>query len=72
MNLPLLAIEIATLPSPHGEFRVKLGRFNGVVVSASPEYEDVKNLAARSGIPFRTLYADFAARAAALLDGGKP
>ena len=49
--------------------RVKIGRWQGRAITASPEYEDCLKLADAAGIPVRTVYAAAAdaARAAGFL-----
>jgi len=48
---------VLELESELGAFRVKVGSYNGRVVSAAPEYEDVKRIAAEKALPFRQVYA---------------
>lgn len=48
-----LAREHATVQTPHGPIRVKLGRLAGRVVQAWPEYDDCVAAAARTGAPLR-------------------
>jgi uncharacterized protein (DUF111 family) len=45
-----------TVSTPWGAVRIKVGRRNGEVVQASPEYEDVRTAAAGSGVPFREVH----------------
>jgi len=52
-----LAREHATVQTPFGPVRVKVGRRGGRVVTASPEYEDCRRLAAERGVGFREVYA---------------
>jgi hypothetical protein len=53
----ILARESKTVDTPWGAIRVKVGSRGGVVLTASPEHEDLKEAAARSGIPLRDLHA---------------
>ena len=55
--------EIVDLKTPLGTVKVKLGRLNGKIVHAAPEYESCKSLAAMAGAPLAEVYA--AARRAA-------
>ena len=52
-----LAREHATVQTAFGPVRVKVGRRGGRVVTASPEYEDCRRLAAERGVGFREVYA---------------
>jgi len=52
-----LAREHATVQTPYGEVRVKVGRRGGKVVTASPEFEDCRRLAAERGVALREVYA---------------
>jgi hypothetical protein len=52
-----LAREHATVQTAFGPVRVKVGRRGGRVVTASPEYEDCRRLAAERGAGFREVYA---------------
>lgn len=47
--------------------RIKLGLLDGVVVTATPEFEDVASVAASTGRPQREVMADAAAAASVLL-----
>jgi hypothetical protein len=68
--------EIVEAEGPYGIFHVKVGRFRGRVVSAAPEYEDARRIAAEAGEAFRTVYSRLAAAADAFLakpgGGAKP
>ncbi len=48
--------EYHTVETRWGNVRVKLGRFGGELVSASPEYEDLRTVAARSGQPLKEVH----------------
>jgi hypothetical protein len=52
-----LAREHATVETAFGPVRVKVGRRCGRVVTASPEYEDCRRLAAERGVALREVYA---------------
>ena len=47
--------EILEVPTEWGPVRVKAGRLNGEIVNLSPEYEDLREIALRSGQPLKTL-----------------
>ncbi|MCX7597513.1 MAG: nickel pincer cofactor biosynthesis protein LarC [Armatimonadetes bacterium] len=57
--------EMATVETPYGAVRVKIGRLRGRVVTAQPEYRDCAELAHRSSVTVREVYA------AALAAAGK-
>ena len=48
--------EFLTVKLPQGEVTVKLGRLDGNVVQAAPEFESCKQLAARAGVPLKQIY----------------
>ena len=47
-----------------------MGLLGGRVVSATPEHDDVAQLASRTGVPLRPLYEEAAAAARALRYAG--
>jgi pyridinium-3,5-bisthiocarboxylic acid mononucleotide nickel chelatase len=49
--------EFIRAKTPRGEVVVKVGRLNGKVIQAAPEYESCKILAARKRIPLKVVYA---------------
>ena len=49
--------EISTLDTTMGEVQVKLGRLNGKVIQASPEYESCRELALKKGVALKDVYA---------------
>ena len=49
--------EVVTIDTPLGQVRVKLGRLNGEVVQAAPEYESCREVAAKAGVPLKAVYA---------------
>ena len=53
-----------------GTVRVKVGLLDGRVVSATPEHDDVAELAAGTGLPVRVLYEEAVAAARALRYAG--
>lgn len=48
--------EFATVKTRFGKVTVKLGKLNGKVVQAAPEYESCKKLAAQNKVPLRRVY----------------
>jgi len=52
-----LCREVVTVETPLGQVRVKLGRLNGEVVQAAPEYESCREVAAKAGVPLKAVYA---------------
>jgi pyridinium-3,5-bisthiocarboxylic acid mononucleotide nickel chelatase len=52
-----LARELVKVATPYGEATVKLGRLDGQVVQAAPEFEVCKTLADRAGVPLKDVYA---------------
>ena len=48
--------ELATVKTPYGEVTVKLGKLNGKVLHATPEFESCKKLAAGANVPLKRVY----------------
>jgi uncharacterized protein (TIGR00299 family) protein len=48
--------EFSRVKTPLGEITVKIGRLNGKVVQAAPEFESCKKLAARAKVPLKRIY----------------
>ncbi len=48
--------ELVTVPTPHGSVTVKVGRLDGKVLQAAPEFEPCKKLAAQAGVPLKEVY----------------
>jgi uncharacterized protein (TIGR00299 family) protein len=48
--------EFVTVPTPHGEVTVKLGRLDGRVVQAAPEFESCKKVAEQAGVPLKEVH----------------
>ena len=48
--------EFTKIKTPFGEVTVKIGRLNGKVVQAVPEFESCKKLAVRAKIPLKRIY----------------
>ncbi len=51
----ILARDLVPVATPWGEVRVKVGRRGGALVTAAPEYEDLKKLARSAGLPIKEL-----------------
>jgi hypothetical protein len=51
-----LVREFAVVDTPFGPLKVKLGKLDGQVVQASPEYESCKMLAQQAGVPLKQIY----------------
>ena len=50
--------EIITLQTKYGSVRFKLARWEGRLVNLSPEYEDCKKWAIRTGIPLKDIFEE--------------
>lgn len=48
--------EFVKVPTAYGEITVKLGRLNGQVVQAAPEFESCRAAAERTGAPLKAIY----------------
>jgi uncharacterized protein (TIGR00299 family) protein len=48
--------EFTTVNTPYGDVQVKLGRLDGRVVQAAPEYESCKRAAEEAGVPLKQVY----------------
>ena len=53
--------EFADVKTSFGEVTVKIGRLNGKVVQAAPEFESAKKLAVKSRVPVKKIYEAVAA-----------
>jgi hypothetical protein len=51
-----LVREFAVAPTPYGEVQVKLGKLDGRIVQAAPEYESCQALAALAKVPLKAVY----------------
>ena len=63
----VLARSFASVATPYGEVRIKLGALDGEILGAQPEFEDCRRLAARAGVPAREVLAAAAAGARRLV-----
>jgi hypothetical protein len=45
-----------TVSTPHGNVEVKLGRLDGRIVQAAPEYESCKRAAEQAKVPLKQVY----------------
>jgi uncharacterized protein (TIGR00299 family) protein len=52
-----LAREFVCVATPFGEVRMKISRLNGVVLNATPEYDDCQKIAVEHGVPLRQVIA---------------
>jgi uncharacterized protein (TIGR00299 family) protein len=52
----ILERDFQTAKTPYGEVRIKTGRRNGEIVTASPEIEDCRKRAKESGVAVRKVY----------------
>ena len=48
--------EFIQVTTPFGEAQVKLGRLDGQVVQAAPEFESCRELATRANVPVKQVY----------------
>jgi hypothetical protein len=48
--------EFARVKTPYGEVTVKLGKLNGRVAQAAPEFESCRKLAARAKVPLKKIF----------------
>jgi uncharacterized protein (DUF111 family) len=51
-----LAREFIVVATRYGAVTVKLGRLDGRIVQAAPEFESCKTLAAQAGVPLKQVY----------------
>ena len=63
-----LARRILSVPTPYGELRVKIAYRGGKRIACSPEYEDCRAAALRTGKPLREIFAAVSRSAAEVLD----
>ena len=54
----VLEKEVRKVKTKYGEINVKIGYYNGKVVSVSPEYEDCKRIADENNLPLKKIYED--------------
>jgi uncharacterized protein (TIGR00299 family) protein len=55
-NRTILERSFQSVETPFGAVRIKLGRRNGIIVTASPEIEDCRKCAAEGGVPVKKVY----------------
>jgi len=48
--------EFATVKTPHGEVTVKLGKLDGKVLHAAPEFESCRKVAEQANVPLKEIY----------------
>ena len=63
----VLARSFATVATPYGKVRIKLGALDGEILGAQPEFEDCRRLAIRAQVPAREVLAAAATAARSLL-----
>ena len=51
-----LAREFATVQTPYGEVTVKLGKLNGRIIQAAPEFESCRKIAEGASVTLRQVY----------------
>jgi len=49
--------EFSSVKTEWGEVKIKLGKLNGKVIHATPEFESCKTVAEKAGIPLKQVYA---------------
>ncbi len=52
----ILERSFQNVETPHGEVRIKIGRRNGEIITASPEIEDCRKCAVESSVPVKKVY----------------
>ena len=52
----VLEREIKTVKTSYGPIKIKIGKFNGRTLQASPEYEDCKKISKIKKVPVRNIY----------------
>jgi uncharacterized protein (TIGR00299 family) protein len=73
MSRVVLGRSFESVATPYGVVRIKLGALDGEVMGAQPEFEDCRRLAAKAGVPVRTVLGAATAAAHALLPAaGRP
>ena len=48
--------EMTEVQTPHGKVTVKIGKLDGRIVQAAPEFESCKALAAATNLPLKAIY----------------
>jgi hypothetical protein len=48
--------EFVTVQTPHGAVTVKVGRLDGKVLQAAPEFESCRKLAEQANVPVKEVY----------------
>ena len=48
--------EFATARTPFGEVKVKVGKLDGQIIQAAPEFESCRQVAERAGVPVKQVY----------------
>lgn len=50
--------EIVEIKTTYGQIKIKIGRWKGHIVQATPEFEDCRKLAGELGIPLKLIYQE--------------
>jgi pyridinium-3,5-bisthiocarboxylic acid mononucleotide nickel chelatase len=50
--------EFITVKTAFGEVTVKLGKLDGKIVQAAPEFESCRKLAEQAGVPVKKVYGE--------------
>lgn len=64
----ILEREFLRVKTEYGEVNVKIGYYNGSVVSISPEYEDCRKIAIENGIPLKKIYSEAKEKARKIIE----
>jgi uncharacterized protein (DUF111 family) len=48
--------EFAAVKTPYGEVTIKVGKLNGKIVQAAPEFESCRKLAEEAKVPLKAIY----------------
>jgi uncharacterized protein (TIGR00299 family) protein len=50
--------EIISVESPFGPVRIKIGKLDGKIITAAPEYEDCRQIALKTNLPLKNIYQE--------------
>jgi len=53
-----LSKSFQTVETPYGPVRVKFGSMGDIIKNVAPEFEDCRQLAAKTGIPLKEIYQE--------------
>jgi uncharacterized protein (DUF111 family) len=51
-----LGISFKKVETPYGQINIKIGKYEGKIMTASPEYEDCKRAAIKYKVPIKIVY----------------